>query len=62
MLDFQNFVILIIMDDYDVSLVVVMLWVIRLFCFVTRHMCLVLLIFLNYILFFCVSKVFCVMM
>ena len=28
-----------IMGDYDVDLVIVMLWVMRLYCFVIRHMC-----------------------
>ena len=42
MLGFKKFVILMIMDGCDVNLVIVVLWVICLFCFVIRHMCLVL--------------------
>ena len=41
MLNFENFLVLVIVGDYDINLVIVVLWVMRLFCVVIRHMCLV---------------------
>ena len=58
MLGFENFVILMIMDDCHVKLVIVVLWVIHLYRFVIRHMCSVLLIVLYYILLIVRLKVF----
>ena len=57
MLNFKKFVVLMIMGDYDVDLVIVVLWVMLVYCFVIRHMCLVLSVFLCYILLFVHLKV-----
>ena len=52
LLNFKNFVGLGIMDDYVVGVVTVVLWALFLHCYVLRHMCSVLLLFLCCILLF----------
>ena len=59
MLNFENFVVLVIMGDYDLGLVIVVLWVMCLCGVVIRHMCLVWLLFLYCIFLFVHLKVFC---
>ena len=51
-----------VVDGYDVNLVIVVLWVIRLYCCMIHHMYFVLLIVLYYILLFVRLKVFCLLM
>ena len=62
LLNFENFVGLGIMDGYVVGVVTVVLWALFLHCYVLRHMCSVLLLFLCCILIFVRLKEFCLLM
>ena len=58
-LNFKSFVVIVIIGDYDLDLVIVVLWVIYLCGVIIRHMYLLWLIMLYCILLFVHLKVFC---